>query len=247
MPRLPHAVLLLLSAAAWGHVVWTAGAGDDMSGMDMAMAPSLEDGASFILAWGVMMTAMMLPSAAPMIGLYAATQRTVTAPLLRGARVGVFTLVYLGVWAATGLPIYLAGVGVDALADSVRPYGVGIVLVAAGLFQLSPLKSACLRACRSPLGFLLGHWRPGWSGSLRMGLAHAIYCLGCCWALMAVLVAAGAMGLAWVLAIAGAVALEKLVPGGERMARVAGALLTLLGLAVLARPDLVVALRAGGM
>jgi predicted metal-binding membrane protein len=93
------------------------------------------------------------------------------------------------------------------------------VLVVAGIFQLSPLKQVCLRHCRSSIGFLLGHWRPGWRGSLALGWAHAVYCLGCCWALMVVLVVAGAMGLPWVLLIAAAVAAEKLLPGGVWIAR----------------------------
>ena len=114
------------------------------------------------------------------------------------------------------------------------------------LFQVSPLKQTCLRHCRSPLGFLFGHWRPGWSGGLEMGWAHARYCLGCCWALMVVLVVAGAMGLPWVLLIAAIVAAEKLVPRGERVAYVIGAILIVLGVAVAVRPDLATSLRGSG-
>lgn len=243
---LTYVALLALAAAAWGHLLWMAMTADDMSGMDMSAAPSAHDGAGFVAAWGVMMAAMMLPSALPMIGLYAATQRPVPRRVDRATRVAVFTLVYIVLWAATGIPIYLAGVVLDVSASGGLPYGVAAALLAAGLFQLSPLKRACLQACRSPLGFLLGHWRPGWWGSLRMGGAHAAYCLGCCWALMVVLVAAGAMGLAWVLLIAAGVAGEKLLPGGERIARGIGIGLLVLGLAVLARPDLAAALRASG-
>ena len=123
--------------------------------------------------------------------------------------------------------------------------GVAAILLAAGVFQLSPLKQACLRACRSPLGFMLGHWRAGLRGSLVLGWSHAVYCLGCCWALMVVLVAAGAMGLAWVLLITAVVAAEKLLPGGEWIARATGAAFLLLGVAVALRPALVTALRAG--
>jgi predicted metal-binding membrane protein len=110
---------------------------------------------------------------------------------------------------------------------------------------LSPLKQACLRVCRSPLGFLLGHWRAGLRGSLVLGWSHAVYCLGCCWALMVVLVAAGAMGLAWVLLITAVVAAEKLLPRGEWIARATGGAFLLLGVAVALRPALVTALRAG--
>jgi hypothetical protein len=141
--------------------------------------------------------------------------------------------------------VYLAHTGLMALSPRAFAHGVAAILLAAGAFQLSPLKQACLRACRSPLGFLLGHWRAGLRGSLALGWAHALFCLGCCWALMVVLVAAGAMGLAWVLLIAAVVAAEKLLPRGEWIARATGGALLLLGAAVALRPALVTALRAG--
>jgi len=213
--------------------------------MTMFMPVTLSDGLAFVASWGVMMTAMMLPSALPMIGLYAATQRGEAAPAPRGVPVAVFTLVYLAVWAASGVPVYLAHTGLMALSPRAFAYGVAAILLAAGVFQLSPLKQACLRACRSPLGFLLGHWRAGLRGSLALGWAHALFCLGCCWALMVVLVAAGAMGLAWVLLITAMVAAEKLLPGGEWIARATGGAFLLLGVAVALRPDLVTALRGG--
>jgi len=160
--------------------------------------------------------------------------------------VTAFTLVYLALWAATGVPMYLASAALDRLQAPGLAYVVAAVLVVAGLFQLSPLKQICLRHCRSPMGFFLGHWRDGWPGTLRMGWSHALYCLGCCWALMVVLVAAGAMGLAWVLLIAVAVTVEKLAPGGPWIARAFGAALVVLGLVVAVRPGLALALRAGG-
>jgi predicted metal-binding membrane protein len=191
----------------------------------------------------VMMAAMMLPSALPMIALYGAVQRKASGDGTRGVHVAVFTMTYLAVWGATGVPVYLASVWLGAVAVKLLAYGVALVLIAAGAYQLSPLKQVCLRACRSPLGFLLGRWRPGRAGSLALGVSHAFYCVGCCWALMVVLVAAGAMGLAWVLLIAALVAAEKLLPHGEWIARLAGGALVLLGLAVAARPDLVMLLR----
>ncbi len=243
---LTYAALLVVTAAAWLHVLWAALRPDDMAGMEMAMPLSLVDGVVFVASWTVMMTAMMLPSALSMIVLYAATQRTVRSPAARIVAVAQFTLVYLGLWALTGVPIYFVSVSVGHLASGVRSYGIAGMLVAAGLFQLSSLKQVCLRNCRSPLGFLLGHWGRGWRGSLRMGWAHALYCLGCCWALMVVLVVAGAMGLAWVLLIAAVVAGEKLVPRGEWIVRATGVALVLLGLAVAVRPELATVLRAGG-
>jgi predicted metal-binding membrane protein len=159
--------------------------------------------------------------------------------------VAVFTLVYLLLWAASGVPVYFAHTLLMTLAGSAFAYGIAVILLAAGAFQLSPLKQVCLRACRSPFGFLLGHWRAGRRGSLALGWSHAVYCLGCCWALMLVLVAAGAMGLRWVLLITAVVAAEKLLPGGEWFARAAGAALLLLGVTVALRPDLVTVLRGG--
>ncbi len=237
---LTYAVLVLITVAAWAQVLWTAFT-DDMAGMDMVMTPGLADGLGYVLAWGVMMAAMMLPSALPMIGLYAATQRRAAAPA--ALPVTLFTLVYLVVWAATGAPIYLANVGWSRLAPGPRAYALAAVLVVAGVFQVTPLKQACLRRCRSPIGFLLGHWRAGWRGGLMLGWTHAVSCLGCCWALMVVLVAAGAMGLAWVLLIAVVVAAEKVLPWGEWVARVTGVALIVLGVAVAARPGLGLVLR----
>ena len=240
---LTYAVLVLITVAAWGQVLWMATT-DDMAGMDMVMTPGWADGLGYVLAWGVMMAAMMLPSALPMIGLYAATQRRAAAPA--ALPVTLFTLIYLVVWATTGVPIYLANVGWSHLAAGPRAYALAAVLIVAGAFQVTPLKQACLRRCRSPIGFLLGHWRAGWRGGLALGWSHAAYCLGCCWALMVVLVAAGAMGLTWVLLVAVIVAAEKVLPRGEWIARGTGVALIVLGVAVAARPSLALVLRGGG-
>jgi predicted metal-binding membrane protein len=239
---LTSGILLLAAAAAWVFVVLTSVHGEDMA---MAMPMSISGGLVFTTCWAVMMTAMMLPSALPMIALYGAMQRGAVAAGPKGVPVAVFTLVYLGVWAATGLPVYFAHTLLAGLAGSTVAYATAVILVAAGVYQLSPLKQVCLRVCRSPLGFLLGHWRAGRRGSLALGWSHALYCLGCCWALMLVLVAAGAMGLPWVLLITGVVAAEKLLPGGQWIARIAGGALLLLGVTVALRPDLVTALRSG--
>jgi predicted metal-binding membrane protein len=237
-------VLIVITVIAWASVVSSAMTPDPMQGM--TMAPSVRDGLAYVAGWTVMMTAMMLPSALPMIGLYAASQRGADGPSGSILPVTLFTLVYLGVWAATGVPMYFASTLLAAEDPTALRYGVAAVLFVAGVFQISPLKQRCLRHCRSPVGFFLGHWRPGWRGSLAMGWAHAIYCLACCWALMIVLVAAGAMGLPWVLLVSAAVAAEKVLPGGSWIARGVGLALLLLGLAVAIRPDVAMALRAGG-
>ena len=241
-----YVALLLITAAAWIHILGSGMQTDDMPGMSMPLGPTIAQGALYVAAWTVMMAAMMLPSAAPMIALYAATQRTVGSAVGRLGRVALFALTYLSLWSVTGVPTYLASVVLGAITAQALAYIVAGLLVAAGLFQLSPLKQMCLRGCRSPVGFLLGRWRSGWRGGLAMGWAHAAHCLGCCWALMAVPVVAGAMGLPWVLLIGLAVAAEKLLPRGEWIARAIGVALVLLGAAVAVRPDLAVALRGGG-
>jgi len=237
-------ILVLIAAVAWVDVVRSSLGDPDMM-MTMFMPMTVSDGFAFVASWGIMMTAMMLPSALPMIDLYGATQRGAATHGPRGVPVVVFAFVYLAVWAAFGVPVYVAHTFLMALPPDAFAYGIAVVLLAAGAFQLSPLKQACLRVCRSPLGFMLGHWRAGLRGSLVLGWSHAVYCLGCCWALMVVLVAAGAMGLAWVLLIAAVVAAEKLLPRGEWIARATGGALLLLGVAVALRPALVTALRAG--
>src|SRR5262249_28321467 len=237
-------VLLVIAAVAWIQVIRSSLEAPDMM-MTMFMPITLSDGLAFVVSWGIMMTAMMLPSALPMISLYGVTQQGEARATPRGVPVALFTLVYLAVWTASGFPVYVAHTGLMALSSRAFAHGIAVILLAAGVFQLSPLKQACLRACRSPLGFLLGHWRTGLLGSLALGWSHAMYCLGCCWALMVVLVAAGAMGLAWVLLITAVVAAEKLLPRGEWIARVTGAAFLLLGVAVALRPDLVTALRSG--
>src|SRR5262245_3848032 len=243
---LTSAVILGAAAAAWVSVVRSSLQGDDML-MTMPMPATWADGTAFVIGWAVMMAAMMLPSALPMMSLYGAIHRHKVAPAHRvvaeGVSVASFTAVYLVACAASGVPVYLAHTALMAVPGSGFAYGIAVVLVAAGAFQLSPLKQACLRACRSPLGFLLGHWQPGRWGSLALGWYHAMYCLGCCWALMLVLVAAGAMGLGWVLLITAVVAAEKLLPAGEWVARATGVALVVLGVIVAVRPEFVMVLR----
>jgi predicted metal-binding membrane protein len=177
--------------------------------------------------WAVMMVGMMTPSAAPVILLLAATQRA------RGPRHAprvafAFGAGYLLVWVAFSAGAAMAQSALQQAAmlspamttSSARLSGA--ILVAAGLYQLSPFKGACLTHCRSPLGFLMSHWRDGTAGALRMGIAHGAYCLGCCWALMCVLFVVGVMNLLWVAALAIFVLAEKIGPAGPLVARAAG-------------------------
>ena len=225
------ALVVVLALAAWVGVVMQAA----------APMPTSEgaEALGFISAWGIMMAAMMLPSATPMIALYAALRRKATPGAAAGISTALFALVYFVVWVVFGVPVYLASVFIGSqmgLAD-VLPYALALVLVVAGIYQLTPLKRACLRVCRNPLSFLWARPRTGVPGTLGLALEHAAYCVGCCWALMVVLVAAGAMALNWVLLIAAVVFIEKLLPRGEWSARVVGGMLILLGLAVAARPE----------
>lgn len=242
------AMLVLVAAAAWVFVVQQAAA---MGRMEMATpggtgAVSLTDLSLFLAAWGVMMAAMMLPSALPMIALYQLVSRG--EPGGRVLPTVLFAASYLLIWLLVGLPVYVASAVVGALAPppaeaSWLPYGVAAVLVAAGVYQFSAFKRVCLKQCQSPLSFIMARWHSGYRATLRLGLAHAAYCVGCCWGLMAILVAAGAMSLPWVLGIAAIVFAEKLLPRGDWTARGVGALLLVLGIAVAVRPDLAVAMR----
>jgi len=240
---------LLLAAAA---VAWTSVLGLPLQ-LDGTMAGASVGAVTFLAGWGIMMAAMMLPSAAPMIGAYATIQRRSVGRAGRGIPTLLFALVYLAVWLAFGVPVYAAQSLLSLAAQTyvglrpLLPYAVALVLLVAGAYQVSPWKAACLRVCRSPLQFLIGRWREGYRGTLGLALEHAAYCVGCCWLLMAILVAAGAMGLHWVLLIAAVVAIEKLLPYGEAVARITGAALVLTGTLVALEPELAFFMRGQGM
>jgi len=199
--------------------------------------------AEFLVGWTAMMAAMMLPSAAPMVLLYRLSSRGTGGDL----RTVVFACGYLLVWATVGLAAYGAAAASASLPTETRTAAVAAALALAGVYQFTALKDACLRACRTPADFLVQHWRGGTRGALRLGIAHGVYCLGCCWALMVVLVVAGSMGLPWVVAIALVVFAEKLLPPGRAFGRGIG-LALLAGAALLVlRPDLVPFLAQGAM
>lgn len=195
-----------VAAAAWVALVL------QPDGMAMGMP-------AFLAGWTLMMAAMMLPSIAPLVLLHRRVRGG-------GRSTVALALGYLFVWAAFGLPAFVAQL---ALGDRAPAGAVAAVLVVAGVYQLTRLKTACLRRCRSALDFLMQ--RPQ-HGAVRLGLTHGTYCVGCCWGLMAVLVGAGAMGLAWAAAIAALVFAEKLLPAGERFARLTGIALVVTGLVI---------------
>ncbi|MGH7880582.1 MAG: DUF2182 domain-containing protein, partial [Candidatus Binataceae bacterium] len=188
------------------------------------------------LMWAVMMVAMMLPSAAPMIETY-----TRVAPA-RGAaagRVWIFAAGYVVIWTAfsaiaTVAQLWLQRLGVVTNAMTATPVVGAVLLLAAGVYQLTPLKTLCLSQCRSPVGFLMTHWRAGSSGAFRMGLQHGVICFGCCAMLMILLFVFGVMNLVWVAALALLVLLEKVLPGGRLIARVSGLAMVAAGVILLA-------------
>jgi predicted metal-binding membrane protein len=219
-----------------------------MESSPATMAMPLDDGIGYLIAWGVMMTAMMLPSAAPMIALYGAIKRKFAQTGQRGIPTLLFALVYLTLWLVFGIPVYLVSVLINnavtanPMLASLFPYALAVVLVAAGVFQFTPLKRVCLHGCRTPIAFLLGRWQGGYLGTMKMALEHSAYCIVCCWGLMVVLVAAGAMALRWVLLIAVLVFVEKVSPRGEWTARMIGAALVVLALLVVVQPGLITTL-----
>jgi predicted metal-binding membrane protein len=210
----------------------------------MAMLPQWTPAyaALIFVMWLVMMAAMMLPSAAPTILLVGALARHRSVnPDTVPATAALFALGYLLVWcefsvAATVLQWGLEEAGLlsetMALGNAIL---AGAVLIAAGVYQWTPLKDTCLRHCRSPAEFLVRHWHRGTLGIVRTGVRHGLFCLGCCWMLMAVLFVGGLMNLAWVALIALVVLFEKTMPWGGRMSRLTGVLLTAWGAVSLVR------------
>jgi len=247
------ASLLAVAAAGWLWLLAAANApGDAMPGMEgmagmedmagMAMRPApwtLLTGVSMFLMWWIMMAAMMLPSAAPAVLLFAALERR----RRRGEGIGLAATAFAGGYLLTWALFSLAAVAVHWWLDSAGLLSPemattdamigGALLVAAGLYELTPAKAACLTHCRSPLEWLGAHWRPGLSGALRMGIGHGLWCVGCCFMLMALLFYAGVMNLAWVAALALYILAQKAAPGGAWIARAGGLALALAGVAVI--------------
>ena len=219
--------LLVASAVAWAFTV-RGGSGS----MDMTAA-------GFVAAWVVMMVAMMLPAVAPVVALYSLAARRKLV-----ASVPFFIGGYLFIWAVSAVPAYAIARAVDdplMQGEGWVQRLVGGTLVFAGLFQLTPLKEMCLRHCRSPLSFFMAQTSGMGTrrAAMRAGVGHGLYCLGCCWALMAILAVLGGMQLAWALGLAAVITLEKLAPWGAAAARVTAAAALGLGIAVLVSPSLV--------
>lgn len=191
--------------------------------------------AALIGMWAVMMVAMMLPAAAPVVLLYAHTMRRRLALREPGVPAAIFLLGYLTVWVGFSITAGAlqwalhAAAAVSPVTMRATPTLAGVLLLGAGIYQWTPLKRACLRHCRSPLHFFSTEWREGFGGALTMGLRHGAFCVGCCSALMLLLFVAGVMNLAWVALIAAFVLVERVAPRGVLVGRVAGVLLVLWG------------------
>jgi predicted metal-binding membrane protein len=235
------AALLALAGAGWW---WTA---HQMRGMDEGPWTGLGTLGWFLGVWIVMMAAMMFPSVAPTIALYSrmTRQRSPLSPLL-------FAGGYLVTWAGAGLVAFgLAGIlgrvpGELLAWDRGGRWIASGTLVVAAVYELTPLKDVCLGKCRSPLGFLLGSWRDGRLGALRMGAKNGAWCVGCCWALMAALFALGVMSIVWMAVVAGVIAVEKTLPWRRVATHGTALLLLVLGVLLLVAPNAVPALTVPG-
>jgi predicted metal-binding membrane protein len=232
-------LLVLLALVGWAVT------DERMRGMDAGPGTDLGALGFFLVTWVVMMSAMMFPSISPMVLMYARIEagRREQGKSAPAGATAVFVGGYLIAWAAAGLVGYAIfdlsrSLSIDALSwDRGGPYLAGGVLIAAAVYQLTPLKDVCLRKCRNPLMFLLTSWRPGRLGAMRMGIEHGAWCVGCCWALMAALFALGVMSLGWMALIAALIAIEKLLPWRALANRGVALLLVALGIAVAFAPD----------
>ena len=228
--------LAALTALAWLYLVRDAAAMDAMAreaqmhaamGMADMRGWGLADWLNLFVMWTVMMVAMMLPSAAPVILLVLGVYRRRNEPAARLSALA-FVAGYLIIWTAFSLAASASQTALHRsalLAADMRSYSAvasGVVLLMAGVYQWLPFKHACLTQCRSPLGFLSLYWRDGPVGGLGLGVRHGLFCVGCCWLLMALLFVVGVMNLAWVAALAGFVLIEKLARRGVLVGRVAG-------------------------
>jgi predicted metal-binding membrane protein len=247
------AALVALIVLAWLALLAGAGTGMDPFAMSAWLMPAMPPAepvawtlSYWLIAffmWAAMMVAMMLPSASPMVLLYARVVRQAEAQgRARGAPAAItaFACGYLGIWILFSLLAVVAQWGLERFSAlspmmSLSPgLLAGGLLIAAGLYQLTPLKAACLAHCRAPASFLAAHWHKGVSGAWRMGLTHGLYCLGCCAVLMALLFVGGVMNLIWIAGLTLLVAAEKLAPHGAAAAKAAGAILIAGGAALIA-------------
>jgi predicted metal-binding membrane protein len=233
------ALLLALAGLGW----WSTA--ERMRGMDDGPWTELGSLGWFLGVWIVMMAAMMFPSLAPTVALYARMTTSRVRPLL-------FTAGYVVAWGAAGATVFGIARGGGAIAGDVLAWDragrwlAGATLLGAAAYELTPLKDVCLAKCRSPLGFLLGAWRGGRAGALQMGARHGAWCVGCCWALMASLLALGVMSVVWMAFVAALIAVEKTLPWRRVATYGTAGILLALGLLLLTAPDVVPGLTIPG-
>jgi predicted metal-binding membrane protein len=224
-----------------------------MHGMDAGPGTELGGLGWYLGLWVTMMAAMMLPSVAPMVLVFSRVNRERARRGSAGAApTWVFVVGYLIAWTAYGIAAY----GLYRLAKDTAPhflgwnrggrYVAGGALAFAGLYELTPLKEVCLRHCRGPLHFVLGGWRDGQAGALRMGVEHGLYCVGCCWGLMVALFALGVMSLTWMALIAAVIFVQKVLPAGDRLAPLFAVVFVALGIWVAVSPGTVPGLHVPG-
>ncbi|MEM0989311.1 MAG: DUF2182 domain-containing protein [Pseudomonadota bacterium] len=219
--------------------------GQMSGGMDMGMMTPGDWSAgtitATILMWILMMAAMMLPSMAPIMAIYAGIASKEDRGARLGLRITLFALGYFVLWAGFSVVAALGQLGLRgsewfSMGGTVAgPYAAGVLLIAAGAYQFTPVKEFCLRHCRHPLTYLMSHWREGMSGAFPVGARHGVYCLGCCVALMGLMFIFGAMNVLWMAVIALYFLAEKVLPKAELWGRLAGGLMILAGLVTLAR------------
>jgi predicted metal-binding membrane protein len=233
------AVLIVFTLACWAWIVVLArdmyGAMTGPSAWMMALRWDAHHALLLWLMWAVMMAGMMLPSASPMLLMFGQAARRRAGGAAAGREIYALAAGYLALWAlfsvgvtATQL-ILSTRLAISPMMTLTSPRAGAALLIIAGVYQLTPLKYACLRTCQSPFGFLMHHWRAGVGGAFRMGIDHGVYCVGCCWALMLLLFVGGVMNLMVIAALTVFVAFEKLGPFGIRIARISGLVLVALG------------------
>ena len=230
--------LLILSALAWVFLIWQARMMSSQAmGLTMGMSALL-----FFSIWIVMMVAMMFPTAAPMILMFSKIYTSKRQQELPFVPTWVFVSAYLLVWSLCGVVAYPLAVGIEQLAgqsmwlmDNAARLG-GVVLLLAGLYQLSPLKDICLSKCRTPLQFILSSWHDGYGGAFRMGLEHGAFCLGCCWLLFVILFPLGIMNIAVMALVTALIFAEKALPIGRQISKLAGAGLIVYGSLIMFLP-----------
>ncbi len=230
---LPGLALIVVAAAGWAYVAHQAASMGSMRSAVGGMAMGGIGGiVLFLLAWTVMMVAMMVPATLPLILLYRTTARSRLGPARAWIGTAVLLMSYVAVWAIAGLPVYAYN-SLSSAAGSLAAVLPALLLIVGGAYQFTPLKRICHARCSSPLFFLMGNWRPGATGALRLGSLQGVDCLGCCAGLMVGLVALGMMNLAWMLTAAVVIFVEKTIPGSHRVARPLGVLMIIGGVALL--------------